>query len=75
LISYVTNTKLVDFNRLIEVISWKLIVEYLSRTEHILSRIYSCTKPSNRSIDNATTEHFTLHISSLQLHKLLSTAR
>ena len=36
----------------------------------ILSRIYNCTKPGNRPIDNATTAHFTLHISILQPHKL-----
>jgi len=39
-------------------------------TEHILSRIYNCTKPDNRLTDNAATAHFTLHISILQLHKL-----
>jgi len=37
---------------------------------HILSRIYNCTKPGNRSIDNTAAAHFTLHISILQLHKL-----
>jgi len=42
---------------------------------HILSRIYNCTKHGNRPIDNATTAHFTLHISILQLHKLGTTAR
>ena len=31
-------------------------------TEHILSRIYNCTKHGYQSIDNATTAHFTLHI-------------
>jgi len=47
--------------------------------EHILNRIYNRTKPA---IDNATTAHFNvnistaniLHISILQLHKLLATA-
>jgi len=34
---------------------------------HILSRSY-CTKHGNRTIDNAATAHFTLHISILQLH-------
>jgi len=42
---------------------------------HILSRIYNCTKPGNRPIDNATTAHVTVHISFLKLHKLWSTAR
>jgi len=27
---------------------------------HILSRIYNCTKPGNRPIENAATAHFTL---------------
>src|SRR6218665_2241201 len=29
---------------------------------NILSRIYNCAQHGNRSIDNATTAHFTLHI-------------
>jgi len=31
----------------------------------ILSRIYNVTKPGNRPIGNATTAHFTLHVSIL----------
>jgi len=36
--------------------------------EHILSRIYNCTKPGIRPNDNAATTHFIRHISILQLH-------
>src|SRR6218665_742735 len=31
-------------------------------TGHILNRIYNCTQSKNRSVDNAATAHFTLHI-------------
>jgi len=41
---------------------------------HILSRIYNCTKPGNRPINNVTIAQFTLPISILQLHKLCSIA-
>jgi len=36
---------------------------------HILRRICNCPKYGYRPIDNATTAHFTLHLSISQLHK------